>query len=119
MRSMKAIAGAASIALLISSTAAAAATTAAPTAVSAQPASPNAWVMLSVLSPTRSVALGGAATVAQPADVPPPPPPAAYGAAGGPVINGEVLAILLWFGLIAIALTISGSGDIQRSNSPP
>ena len=76
-------------------------------------------MMLSSLSPTRSVALGGAAAAAQPAGVPPPPPPAAYGAAGGPVINGEVLAILLWFGLIAIALTITDHTPHARPNSAP
>jgi hypothetical protein len=113
MRSVKAIALAASAALLISSTAAAAATTFSATAVAVQAPAPDAWMMLSVLSPTRPVALGGAAAAAQPA---PPPPPQAYGAPGGPVINGEVLTILLWWGLIAIALTISDNGG--RPNSP-
>lgn len=117
MRSMKAIAVAVSAAFLISSTAAAAATTSAPTAAAVQPPALNAWMMLSVLGPTRSIALGGAAAVGQPADVPPPPPPAAYGAPGGPAINGEVLGILLWFGLIAIALTITD--HTHHGNSPP
>lgn len=117
MRSVKVIAIAASAALLISSNAAAAAVTSAPTAVAIQPAAPNAWMMLSVLSPTRSVALGGAAAAAQPADVPPPPPPPE--AAAGAGFNGELIPIILWFGLIAIALTISGSGGGVHANSAP
>jgi hypothetical protein len=67
--------------------------------------------MLSALSPSGSVALGGAAAAAQP-DVPPPP---AY-AGAGPAVTGEVLAFVLWFGLIAVALTISGKSS--RPNSP-
>jgi hypothetical protein len=98
---------AASVALVACSTAAAAATPA-----PQGPPAPNAWMMLSVLSPSGSVALGGAnAAAAQPQPVPPPP---AY--AGGPVLGGEVLAFVLWFGLIAVALTISGSSG--HPNSP-
>jgi hypothetical protein len=71
-------------------------------------------MMLSTLSSTRAVALGGAAAAAQPANAPPPPPyGAAPGAAGG--INGELIPFLLWFGLIAVALTISDHGG---PNSP-
>jgi hypothetical protein len=115
MRSM-AIVLAASAALLVNSTQATAATTATPTAAATQPAAPDAWLMLSVLSPTRSVALGGAAAAAQPANVPPPPP-----AEAGAGFNGEVIPFVLWFGLIAIALTISGSsgGVAQQPNSAP
>lgn len=79
---------------------------------------PNAWLVLSTLSPTANVALAGA-TAAQPSDVPPPapppgPPPPPVGAA--PVMTGELLAIVLWFGLIAVALgTHEATG---RPNSP-
>jgi hypothetical protein len=100
---------AASVAFVACSTAAAAATPA-----PQGPPAPNAWMMLSVLSPSGSVALGGAnAAAAQPqSDVPPPPP--AY--AGGPVFGAEVLAFVLWFGLIAVALTASGHNG--HANSP-
>lgn len=117
MRSVsKIIASAAAFGLVLGSTAAAAAP--APTTTVAQPQAPNAWLMLTALGPTRSVALGGAAAAAQPADVPPPPPPpeAAAGAAG---FTGEFIPFILMFGLIAIALTISGSsgGHSQVPNT--
>jgi hypothetical protein len=96
------IAFAASTALIASSTAAVAAAPAT-SAPLAQPQNPDAWMMLSVLSPTNSVALGGAAAAAQPA----PPPSRDAGAVAG--FNGEFLPVILWFGLIAIALTIKGS----------
>jgi len=113
-RSLKlAVATLASAGLLATSTVAAAATPA-PAAPAAQTQSPDAWLMLSAMSSTRSIALGGTAAAAQPRDLPPPPPP--YAAA--PVINGEVIGILVWFALIAIALGISGPGG-ARPNSPP
>jgi len=99
------IAFAVSTALIASSTVAVAAAPATSAPVT-QAQAPNAWMMLSVLSPTRSVAIGGAAAAAQPADAPPPPPEAAGTVAG---FNGEFLPVILWFGLIAIALTIKGS----------
>ena len=103
---------AASAALVASSTAAVAAAPAVPIPA-VQPQAPNAWMMLSVLSPSGSVALGGAnAAAAQPEPVPPPP---AY--AAGPALSGEVLPFVLWFGLIAVALTIRGSSGAP--NSPP
>jgi hypothetical protein len=108
------IAFAASAALVATSTAATAATPA--HAPAAQAPAPNAWIMLSTLSPTSPIALGGATAAAQPSDLPPPPPPAAAAMAGGPVITGEVLPFILWFALIAIALTISGPSG--RPNSP-
>jgi hypothetical protein len=79
-------------------------------------------MMLSVLSPTRSVALGGAAAAAQPANAPPadvppgPPVPPPVVATTAPGITGEVLPFLLWFGLIAVALGISGPSG--RPNTP-
>lgn len=106
------IASVAAVGLVLSSATAAVASPA-PTAPAAQPQAPNAWLMLSALGPTRSVALGGAAAAAQPADVPPPPPPYA----GGPVINGEVIGLILWFALIAVALSTGGSSG--RPNTPP
>jgi hypothetical protein len=76
---------------------------------------PNAWMMLSALGPARGVSLGGANAAAQPADL--PPRPAAANAGAGVGVTGELLPVLLWFGLIAIALT--SSGPHARSNSPP
>lgn len=105
------IASVAALAMVAGSTAAVAARSPAPQEVVAPPQTPNAWMMLSVLSPTRAVALGGANAAAHPADAPPPPPPG-HGAAGW---SGEMLPFILWFGLIAIALTIS---DHARPNSP-
>src|SRR3982751_3889748 len=93
----------ASGALLASSSVAMAATPA-PQVASAQAQAPSPWLMLSAMSSTRSIALGGAAAAAQPSDAPPPPP--AY--AAGPVIGGEVVGILVWFALIAVALGTSG-----------
>jgi hypothetical protein len=107
---------AASIGLLASSTATVAA---APAQARASYQAPNAWVMLSVL--------GSANAAAQPTDVPPPPPgpppppPVVEGGAmdGG---FGELLPIVLWFGLIAVALAVSDdggrSGAIGNPNSP-
>ena len=113
MRSVYKIAAAtAAFGLVLSSTAASAAAPAPAQAV-AQPQAPSAWLMLSALGPTRSVALGGAAAAAQPADGP-PPPPAAY--AGGTVISGELIGIVLWFALIAIALSTDGTSG--RPNTP-
>lgn len=114
MRSLtKVVALAASAALIASSTAAVAAAPALPSQT-AQAAQPNAWMMLSALSSTRTIALGGANAAAQPADVPPPPPPVV--ATGRPVVTGEVLAFVLWFALIVIALTLDDNGG--RPNSP-
>lgn len=99
--------------MLGSTTAAAAPVPAAPVSPVAKPQAPDAWLMLSALGPTRSVALGGAAAAAQPADGPRGPAVAGAGAAG---VTGELLPFILWFGLIAIALTISGSSG--RPNTP-
>jgi hypothetical protein len=48
-----------------------------------------------------------------PLDVVPAAPPPAYAAAG---LSAELLPFILWFGLIAIGLTISGQSG--RPNSP-
>ena len=113
MRSVsKLVAYAAAFGLVLSSTAASAAP--APSVTAAAPRAPDAWLMLSALGPARSVALGGAAAAAQPADGPPPPAVAGAGAAG---VTGELIPFILWFGLIAIALSLNNSGD--RPNSPP
>jgi len=107
---------AASIALMASSTVAVAAT---PAPVAASYQAPNAWAMLSVL--------GSANAAAQPADAqtpppgPPPPPPVVEGGAmaGG---FGELLPIILLFGVIAIGLAVSDDGGsrlaIGSPNSP-
>jgi hypothetical protein len=73
-------------------------------------------MMLSMLSPTTSVASGGAAAAAQPANVPPGPPAYVPAVAGGAHVTAEFLPFLLWFGLIAIALSLSGNPG--RPNSP-
>ena len=111
-----------SVGLLASSTIAAAAAPA-PAPVSYQ--APNAWVMLTALSPSVAT-VGSAGATAQPADVPPPPPgpppppPEAAGAMAGGV--GEMLPIALWFGIIAIGLAVSDDGGsklaIGSPNSP-
>ena len=104
----------ASIPRVAGSTAAAAAPAA--QAPSAQAPAPNAWMMLSALSSTRAVALGGASTGVQPGDVQPPPPPPVVAGTGAPVITGEVIGFAVWFALIVIALTLNDNGG--RPNSP-
>jgi len=111
----KLVAFAASAALIASSTAAVAAAPA-PQPVQAQAQAPSAWMMLSALSPTRSIALGGANAAAQPADVPPGPPPLPPQAAAGLGVNGEIIGFVVMFALIAVALGISGESG--RPNSP-
>lgn len=106
----KFVASAAALGLVLGSTAASAAPAPAPVV---QPQAPNAWLMLSVLGPTRSVALSGAAAAAQRDGGLPPP---AVAGAGGARVTGELLPFILWFGLIAIALTISGPSG--RPNTP-
>ena len=109
----KLVAFAASAALIASSTAAVAA---APAPQPTQAQAPSAWMMLSALGPTRSIALGGANAAAQPADVPPGPPPLPPQAAAGFGINGEIIGFVVMFALIAIALGIKGESG--RPNSP-
>jgi hypothetical protein len=102
-------AAAASAALIASSTAAVAA---AP-APAAPAQTPSAWLMLSALSPTSDVALGGAAA-AQPQDVPPPPPEVA----GGALAEGTAPIAVIGLWVVLIALALSTSGDSGRPNSP-
>lgn len=114
MRSVsKAIATLAAASMAIGSTTAAATTSAQP--VAAQASQPSPWLILSAMSSTRAIALGGATTAAQPASEPVPPPPPAY-AGGGVAVGAELIPIVGWFGLIVIALTL---GDHERrANSP-
>jgi hypothetical protein len=56
--------------------------------------------------------VGEAPAVAPPPGPPPPPPPLV----GGPAFSGELLGILIWLPLIAIALGTSGPSG--RPNSP-
>ena len=110
MRSVtKVIASLAAIALAANSTVAVAA---APTPQT--PEVTSAWMTLSLLSPTRAVALGGAVAAAQPTDVPPPPPPAYV--TGTTHVGAEVIAFGVMFALIVIALATSDNGG--RPNSP-
>ena len=97
-----------------SSVAVAAAPAPAAQAAPAQTQAPSPWLMLSAMSSTRSVALAGTAAAAQTNDAPPPPPPPGY-VAGPPVIGGEVIGIGLWFVLIVLALTASGSGGAPNT----
>jgi hypothetical protein len=110
----------AAIGLLASSTAAVAA---APSAAQTGYQAPNAWTMLSVLSPSGATVLGGSNATAQPSDVPPPPgpPPPPVVAEGGAMSGGvgELLPIALWFGLIAIALATSDNGGSDRAIGNP
>lgn len=133
MRSLKTLAAvAASAALVISSTA-----TAAVPAIPQQVTAPNAWLALASLSSSGpaagpAIATCGAAAAAAaaaqpsggcvlpvgtvvPAAVPPPPPPPPP-EAFGPHFSGELLGILIWLPLIAIALGTSGPN--VRPNSP-
>jgi hypothetical protein len=113
------IASVAAVALLASSTAAVAAVPPpqAP-AAQVQPQAPDAWMMLSVLSPTRAVALGGANAAAQPNPPPPPGPPPPPEAAGGLGEGWAPVAVVgLWAILIVIALATKGNNG--NPNSPP
>ncbi|HEX8839419.1 MAG TPA: hypothetical protein VF750_02990 [Sphingomicrobium sp.] len=133
MRSLlKISAGAvASIGLLASSTVAVAAAPA--PIVHAGYQAPNAWLMLTALSPSSAGLVGSAAAVAQPtevpptdappanvppADVPPPPPPPPVVATGG-VSLGELLPIALWFGLIAVAFAATDDGGREAATGNP
>ncbi len=93
---------AASASVVASTTAIAAAAPPASQAMAAQtvrPQQPDAWLMLSALSPaTAPIVQADALAAAQAA-----PPPRAE------AVRGELLPFLLWFGLIVVALTIAGS----------
>ena len=94
------------------------------------------WAMLALTSggaPAAALCGSAAATAQAPtgcvlpvldAAAPPPPlaaapvapPPPAYAGAG---LSAELLPFILWFGLIAIALTISGSSSgAAKPNTP-
>ena len=112
----KFIAAAATVALVLGSTAAAAS---APTTSSQAPATqaqaPDAWMTLSMMGPASGVALGGANAVA--VDAPPPPPETA----GGALAEGwaPVAVLGLWAILIVLALTTSGTGGGSGVPSAP
>ena len=100
-----------SLSLVASSTAAVAATAPAPAR--------NGWLTLSMLTPSGSVALGGAGVAAaQPeAPPPPPPPPAEYrGGIGTPPIP----VILIWLAVLGVDIYIlTKDNDHPRiPNSP-
>jgi hypothetical protein len=71
-------------------------------------------MMLSLLSPTRAVALGGANAAAQPQNPPPAPPPP-EGAGGLAEGWAPVAVIGLWAILIVLALTTSGESGAPNS----
>jgi hypothetical protein len=111
----KAIASVAALTMVAASTAAAAAPAPQAQPVAATTA-PSPWMVLSTLGPTRAIALGGANAAAQPSDAPPPPPVMVE---PGLHMSGEVLGFILWFGLIAAALSISGtSGGVPITTTP-
>lgn len=100
-----------SFSLIASSTAATASTTAPPVAA------PNAWMALSMLTPSGAVALEGtAAAVAQPETPPPPPPPPP--SAGFPTPPIPVIAV--WLAVIALDIWIltKNHGAHHFPNSP-
>ena len=104
---------AALLALLGSSTVAVAAGPSSQTpAVQAQ--APSPWLMLSAMSSTRSIALAGTTAAAQPNDGSAPPPPQPPYVGSGVVIGGEVVGVLVWWALIALALGSSAG----TPNSP-
>lgn len=110
----KTIALAASVALFASSTAVVA--DPAPQAQPVQASAPNAWMMLSTLSGAQSVGLAGANTAANQHDDSAPPPVSA-GAGAMSDGAGPLIPIAIWWGLIALALTHSGSGGAPNSPS--
>lgn len=86
-------------------------------APSPQASAPNAWMMLSMLSPSGTVALGGAQAAAQPqSDV--PPPPAAEPAAGSGLPPLPVIAI--WLAVIGVDIWILSRDHhhVRIPNSP-
>ena len=117
-------------AALVVSTTAMAAVTPQTNAPSSQPAASQAlakqrasdpWFMLSVMSPTQSIALGDANTAAALSQLPAPGVADYVGAA--PVVSGEVIGVGVWFALIVVALSIQGSAgggapNAGQPNSP-
>jgi tellurite resistance protein TehA-like permease len=98
-------------AALIASSSAAVAAAPAP-----QAAAPNAWMMLSMLSPSGTVALGGVQAAAQPqTDVPPPSAEPATGPAVPPL---PVIAI--WLAVIGVDIWIltRNHHHVRIPNSP-
>jgi hypothetical protein len=102
-----------SFSLIASSTAAAASTVAAPAPVSA----PNAWMALSMLTPSGALALEGTAAAAAQTDTPPPPPPPPP-SAGFPTPPIPVIAV--WLAVIALDIWILTKNHSARHlpNSP-
>lgn len=103
-----------SFSLIASSTAA---TATAPT--TAPPiTAPNAWMALSMLTPSGAVALEGTAVAAAQPDTPPPPPPPPPEAAGFPTPPIPVIAV--WLGVIALDIWIltRNHGARHFPNSP-
>jgi tellurite resistance protein TehA-like permease len=100
-------------AALIASSSAAVAAAPAP-----QAAAPNAWMMLSMLSPSGSVALGGAQAAAQPQTDVPPPPPSAEPATGPAFPPLPVIAI--WLAVIGVDIWIltRNHHHVRIPNSP-
>ena len=98
-----------SVSLIGSSTAALAQTAPAPTS--------DAWLTLSMLTPSGSAALGSTAAVAaQPSDVPPPPPPADYAGPSTP----PLAVILVWLATLGVDvyLLTKNNHHHHHNNSP-
>jgi hypothetical protein len=94
-------------------------TSAAPAAAAVAPAPASPWLALSMLTPSGSVGLAGAAVQATPAaDNPPPPPPAYRG-----IPTPPIPVIVIWLATVATAVYIltknhHGHGQFPQPNSP-
>lgn len=97
--------------LIVSSTAATASTV-----IQSAPA-PNAWVALSMLTPSGAVALEGTGVAAAQPETPPPPPPPPE-ASGFPTPPFPVIAV--WLAVIAVDVWILTRNHHHRNfpNSP-
>jgi len=102
------IASVVSLSLIASSTAAVAATGTAP------PAAPNAWLALSMLTPSSAVALDAGAAAAAQAETPPPPPPS------GGFVPPPIPVIAVWLAVIVVDIWIAtrNNNHHRLPNSP-
>jgi hypothetical protein len=105
---------AASAALVVTSTAVVAA------APAPQAATPNSWMMLSMLSPSGSVALAGSDAAAQAGpDAPPPAPPPMAVEAGGRPGTPPLPVIAIWLAVIGVDIWIlTRDHNHEIPNSP-
>jgi hypothetical protein len=101
-----------SVSLVGNSTAAAASS-----APVAQPAQPDAWTTLSMLTPSGVAAMGAASVTAAQTDVPPPPPPPAYrDSSDTTLLMIGSLAILAALAALAVSHGDHGNGHAASPN---